>query len=142
MNDVPGSGRQRSSGPQDLGSAAQEAVRLLEAAGQWLYTRAAAGAAQATPPGPPAAGPSQDTGDTGETSETGHTGGPECQHCPLCRGLASMREMSPQAREHFLQAGAAFVSGVSALLETVRADAAPDADHPADQPGPERIRVD
>jgi hypothetical protein len=55
---------------------------------------------------------------------------PECQVCPLCAGLATLREARPEAVEHLLKAGAELLLAAKALL---------DGSHePAGRPGPRR----
>jgi hypothetical protein len=64
-----------------LGSAGQEAARLLDALGQWLGSRV--GGADASGWGEHIA-----------------TGAPECRLCPVCRLIALARETSPELAGH------------------------------------------
>jgi hypothetical protein len=48
--------------------------------------------------------------------------------CPLCAGLAALRQARPEAVEHLVRAGTELVLAVRALLE------APPADRPAPRP--------
>jgi hypothetical protein len=48
---------------------------------------------------------------------------PECQLCPICSGLAALREARPEAVEHLVKAGAELLLAARALLEGA---AAPD----------------
>jgi len=41
----------------------------------------------------------------------------ECQSCPLCTGLARLRETAPEAVEHFVKAGAELLLAARALLD-------------------------
>jgi len=41
----------------------------------------------------------------------------ECQSCPLCAGLARLRETAPEAVEHFVKAGAELLLAARALLD-------------------------
>ena len=41
----------------------------------------------------------------------------ECQSCPLCAGLARLRETAPEAVEHFVKAGAELLLAAKALLD-------------------------
>jgi hypothetical protein len=48
--------------------------------------------------------------------------------CPLCAGLAALRQARPEAVEHLVRAGTELLLAVRALLE------APPADRPAPRP--------
>ena len=41
----------------------------------------------------------------------------ECQFCPLCTGLARLRETRPEAVEHLVKAGAELLLAARALLD-------------------------
>ena len=73
-----------------VGSAADEAVRLLAAVQDWARTRFDA--------------------------EHLATGASECQVCPLCQAIAALRQVRPETVEHLLDAAA---SVVAALRSTV-----------------------
>jgi hypothetical protein len=50
--------------------------------------------------------------------DTGATGpAPECQSCPICAGLAALREARPEAVEHLVKAGVELVLAAKALLD-------------------------
>ena len=52
--------------------------------------------------------------------DTGAAGqAPECQSCPICAGLAALREARPEAVEHLVKAGAELLLAVRALLDGV-----------------------
>lgn len=57
--------------------------------------------------------------ETGETTSTGTA--PECLVCPLCMGIASLRQTRPEAMEHLLKAGAELLAAFRALLGPVPA---------------------
>jgi hypothetical protein len=61
---------------------------------------------------------------------------PECQVCPICMGLAAIRQARPEAMEHLMKAGAELLLAVRALLDA--GEAAGAARRPA---GMQRIRV-
>jgi hypothetical protein len=42
---------------------------------------------------------------------------PECQVCPLCQAMATLRSARPEAVEHLLKAGAELLLAARALLE-------------------------
>ncbi len=99
-------------GPQ-VGSAAQEAARLFAAVEDWARTR-------------------------GEAHDAEHaaTGTPTCGVCPVCSGIALLREVRPETVEHLLDAAA---SVVAAVRSAVVPPAAPDGSRPSG--GVERIDV-
>ena len=47
---------------------------------------------------------------------------PECQVCPICAGLAALREARPEAVEHLVKAGAELLLAARALLEGAASD--------------------
>jgi hypothetical protein len=81
---------------ETVGSAADEAAKLLAAVQDWARTR----------------------------FDSGHlaTGASECQVCPLCQGIAALRHVKPETVEHLLDAAA---SVVAALRSTVVPPATP-----------------
>ncbi len=50
-----------------------------------------------------------------ETHEAGPA--PECLACPLCMGIAALRQARPEAVEHLLKAGAELLAAVRALVD-------------------------
>jgi hypothetical protein len=46
----------------------------------------------------------------------------ECAACPLCAGLAALRQAAPEAVEHLLKAGAELVLAARALLDGAASD--------------------
>lgn len=42
---------------------------------------------------------------------------PECLVCPLCMGVAALRQARPEAMEHLLKAGAELLEAFRALME-------------------------
>ena len=81
--------------PEAVGSAGEEAARLLAAVQDWARARF--------------------------DSEHLATGGAECQVCPVCQGIALLRQVKPETAEHLLDAAASFVA---ALKSAVAAPAA------------------
>ena len=96
---------------QPVGSAAEEAARLFQAAEQWVRTR------------------------TGGHLDGLATGAPECTVCPLCQGISAVRGVRPETVEHLLDAAASFVA---ALRTTVHATPDPD---PSRRPDVQHIDV-
>jgi hypothetical protein len=89
-----------------VGSAAEEAAKLIAAVQDWARTR----------------------------FDTEHVaaGGSECQICPVCQGIAALRQVRPEAVEHLLDAAA---SVVAALRVTATA-------HPVPPDGPRVQHID
>jgi hypothetical protein len=97
-----------------VGSAAEEAARLFAAAEDWLRTR------------------------TGGHLDGLATGAPECSVCPLCQGIAAVKQVRPETVEHLLDATASFVA---ALRSTVSGHVAPDGPPAARRPPVQHIDV-
>ena len=74
----------------NVGSAAEEAARLLSAVQDWARTRFDA--------------------------EHLATGGAECQVCPMCQGIALVRQLKPETAEHLLDAAASLVAALRSAV--------------------------
>ena len=74
-----------------LGSAAQEAGRLLDAVREWLDARGTSEAPIATD-------------------------SPECRACPICLGLSAVREHHPEVVEQLGRAAEAILAAVRAAV--------------------------
>lgn len=95
-----------------VGSAAEEAVKLLGAAEDWVRRRAGA-----------------------VDAEHLATGSAECTVCPVCQGVAALRAVRPEALAHLLDAAAS-------LAAAVRASVPEPAPAPAPSATVQRIRLD
>jgi hypothetical protein len=95
-----------------VGSAAEEAARLLGAAEHWARTRAGALLA----------------------AEHLATGSPECTVCPVCQAVGALRHVRPEAVSHLLDAAASLVAALRAAV--------PDPAAPPPTPGVQRIDLD
>jgi hypothetical protein len=82
---------------EGVGSAAEEAARLLAAVQDWAKARF--------------------------DHEHLATGSAECQVCPVCQGVAALRQVKPETVEHLLDAAASLVA---ALRTTVTGTPPPD----------------
>ena len=87
------------SSPPPVGSAAEEAARLFAAAEDWMRAR------------------------TGGHLDGFATGSAECTVCPVCQGIAAVRQVRPETIEHLLDSAASLVA---ALKTTLTGTAAPD----------------
>lgn len=78
-------------GPE-LGSAAHEAARLFAAVEDWARTR-------------------------GEAGSVEHGAGtPTCGVCPVCSGIALLRDVRPETVEHLLDAAASVVAALRSAV--------------------------
>lgn len=95
---------------QPVGSAAEEAARLLGALQDWARRSA-----------------------TGPADVPIATGGPECRLCPVCQLIGILRDGSPEVVEHLSRAGdsllAAFRAAVVAHEHSWSHGRAPDVQH-------------
>ena len=97
-------------GPQ-VGSAAQEAARLFAAVEDWARAR-------------------------GTLPADGHgTPGSTCGVCPVCSGIALLRDVRPETVEHLLDAAASVVAAVRSAVVP------PSGPEPARPGGVEHIDV-
>lgn len=80
----------------EVGSAAEEAVRLFAAVEDWARKKA------------------------GHVLDEEHvaTGSAECQMCPVCQGIGVLRHVRPEAVEHLLDAAASFVAAMKTAVST------------------------
>lgn len=81
-----------------IGSAAEEARKLLDALQDWVQRKVA------------------------EAGEHVATGAPECQLCPVCLVLSRLRHLSPGAFDHFAAASANLLAGLAAFVESTGFD--------------------
>lgn len=80
----------------DVGSAAEEAVKLFAAMEDWARRKAS------------------------HVLDEQHiaTGSAECQMCPVCQGIGVLRQVRPEAVEHMLDAAASFVAALKTAVTT------------------------
>jgi len=78
----------------DVGSAAEEAVKLFAAVEDWARKKAS------------------------HVLDEEHvaTGSAECQMCPVCQGIGVLRHVRPEAVEHLLDAAASFVAALKTTV--------------------------
>jgi hypothetical protein len=110
VEDVTGqnaaAGRHRS--PVDtLGSAGEEAVKLIEALSDWATSRAAV------------------------ASEHVATGSPECLLCPVCQTIRALRQARPELIGHLGDAVGSLVAAVRSAIEAADRQRASDDTRPA-----------
>ena len=87
----------------EVGSAAEEAVKLFAAMEDWARRKAS------------------------HVLDEQHiaTGSAECQMCPVCQGIGVLRHVRPEAVEHMLDAAASFIAALKTAVTT------PSSDEPA-----------
>src|SRR3954470_7178082 len=84
----------------EVGSAAEEAVRLFAAVEEWARRKAS----------------------HAFDEEHVATGSAECQLCPVCQGIGVLRHVRPEAIEHLLDAAASFVAALKTAVVTPTPD--------------------
>ncbi|MFC6006352.1 hypothetical protein [Angustibacter luteus] len=122
-----------SDGPQrePVGSAADEAARLVDAFQGWWHERAGE-------PGQPSAEPAAGAdGAAGPAGPTAHDPASPCRYCPWCRLVSSAQTVRPEVVQHLLATAESVVGLLRELSRDVSAartdPAAPD---PAAESGP------
>ncbi|MER7475193.1 hypothetical protein ABT351_31505, partial [Micromonospora sp. NPDC000018] len=134
-------------GATDPGSAREEAERLVATllAGARLAT-----SGSGTGPWGPLGGivsgvlghSTAPGGSTGGSGGGFATGGPECCVCPVCRGIAALRDPSPEFAERLATGAGDLAAGVASLLRAFAPPEPPaDPDLPAHRPGRRRQRA-
>ena len=103
-------------GPDEVGSVAEEAAKLIGALSGWardhgdgLPSGLGHGLADA------AHGLS---GAAHNVNEHFATGGDDCTYCPICRGVRFVRGASPEVRAHLLTAASSLLQAGAVLLAT------------------------
>lgn len=104
----------------DVGSLSEETARLFGAISGWAREQAGDAGHSIGDLGAHAAQAAHEVG------EHVATGSAECTWCPVCRGIAWVRDLSPEVRTHLTVAASSLAHAASALL------AAPDTD---EEPG-------
>lgn len=99
-------------GNESIGSLGEEATKLLLALQGWAktsgsdYADATAGAA------------THAASVLGEVNEHIATGGEDCRYCPLCRAISTVRETSPEVKEHLSSAASSLLQAVAGVMDT------------------------
>ncbi|KRF17965.1 hypothetical protein ASG90_06490 [Nocardioides sp. Soil797] len=107
-------------GPDDVGSVAEEAAKLLGAFSGWARSQGSdLGSDLGKGIGDLAAGAQRAAEDMNEHFATGS---PECSVCPVCRTMHVVRELSPEVKHHLATAGASLMQAAAALMATAVPD--------------------
>lgn len=123
-------------GDPDVGSVAEEAMKLLGALSHWAADQGAEGAEGI----PGLVGQAVDAArGVGEHLEENlATGAPECTYCPICRTVHLVRRTSPEVRAHLTAAAASLMQAAAGAL----AGAATHQPPPARADGVQHIDLD
>ncbi len=119
---------------EPVGSAAEEAARLVEAFQGWWTGREAADGAGADPASAPDAQPrSEPSSEPPSESLDPEAGRPHpasstCRYCPWCRALATAQAVRPEVVEHLLSAAESVAAALRELSRDVAAARDPSGD--------------
>lgn len=144
-------------GAEPIGSAAEEAAKLIDALSTWARDRGpdlgaslgaglTAGLAGLAGHAANVAHAAKDLG--AELDDHLATGAPECTYCPICRAVHAVREASPEIKAHLADAAGSLMQAAASVLAAAatpssgdgeRGDAVEhiDLDHDAGQLWPE-----
>jgi hypothetical protein len=113
---------------EPVGSAAEEAAKLLGAVADWAREHGGElGGTVSALAGPASAG----LGAAAHDVEAHLANGEDCRYCPICRAVQVFRASSPEVRDHLSSAFASLAQAAAAAMAT----AVPDER----RPGVERI---
>ncbi len=117
MNDEPREPADGQAGDEEpVGTAAEEAAKLLGALADWTRDHAQASTSGLGDAWGDLAGRASEVAD--EISAHVATGDTECRYCPICRTVHVLRSASPEVREHLTVAAASLAHAAAALLAT------------------------
>ena len=97
---------------ESVGNVGEEAVKLLGALQAWAkesgsdYANAAAGAAAGA------------ASSISSINEHIATGGQDCRYCPVCQVISTLRETSPEVKQHLASAATSLVQAISGAMAT------------------------
>lgn len=106
--------------PEDLGTVAEEAAKLLGALGEWARDQGgdwAQGAAGLADHAAASARQVRDHLDP-QSWEGIATGSAECRYCPVCRTIHAVRELSPEVRAHLTTAASSLLQAAAGVMAT------------------------
>ena len=97
---------------ESVGSVAEEAAKLLHALQDWAKESGSeyAGAAASAAEGAASA--------VHRIDEHIATGSADCTYCPVCRVISTVRETSPEVRQHLTTAATSLLHAAAGLLAT------------------------
>jgi hypothetical protein len=97
---------------ETVGSLSEEAAKLLQALQDWATASGGeyAGATAAAAEGAAAA--------VHRVGEHVATGSAECSYCPVCRVISTVRDTSPEVRQHLSSAATSLMHAAAGMLAT------------------------
>ena len=98
-----------------VGSAAEEAAKLLGAVSQWAREH---GSDLGTAVG----GLAEQASAAAHDVDTHLATGEDCRYCPLCRAVQVFRSASPEVREHLSAAASSLAKAAAAMMATTVPD--------------------
>ncbi len=103
-------------GPDDVGSVADEAVKLFGALSDWAKDHG-------TDLGQGLSGLAAHAATSArDLDEHIATGSAECTYCPICRTVHAVRQTSPEVRAHLAVAAASLMQAAAGILATAVPD--------------------
>jgi hypothetical protein len=105
-------------GPDDIGSVAEEATKLLGAVADWAREHGSdlgAGVAALA---------DQAAASAHELNAHLATDDPECRYCPVCRTVHAVRSASPEVRAQLTTAASSFLQAAAGMLAAGQAGGA------------------
>ena len=104
-----------------VGSAAEEAAKLLNALGEWAKDQSAESATAFSESVAGLAGRAASAVADLPKFMDQHmaTGAPECAYCPVCRTVHIVREASPDVRVHLASAALSLIQAASTVLNAL-----------------------
>jgi len=102
--------------PEDLGTVAEEAAKLLGALGDWARDQGTDWAQGAAGLADHAAATARQV--RGHLDDNIATGSEECRYCPVCRTIHAVREMSPEVKAHLTSAATSLLQAAAGVMAT------------------------
>ena len=110
---------------EPVGSVGEEALKLLAALQGWAKENGGDPAASAE-------GAAEGVSALfHELNEHIATGGADCRYCPLCQAISTVRQVSPEVKEHLASAAASLMKAMAGAMAT---DPEAGRRRPADSP--------
>lgn len=119
--------------PEDLGTVAEEAAKLLGALSGWAKDQGGEWANGVSGLAEHAASTARQVHD--HVGDNIANDSPECRYCPVCRTVHAVRQMSPEVRAHLTDAATSLLQAAAGVMMATQAQA-------TSRPGVERIDLD
>lgn len=102
--------------PEDLGTVAEEAAKLLGALGDWARDQGTDWAQGAAGLADHAATTARQLRD--HLDDNLANGSEECRYCPVCRTIHAVRQMSPEVKAHLTTAATSLLQAAAGVMAT------------------------